>query len=195
MDTVAENKLGMKRSILEPNLSFSDRQLRFVIGATMIGGVLIVAPMTMGLVSSALLLASIPFITMAIIGWDPVYAMTGKSTFVEGEEDIQQRSWTCPNLGTIDRAARFGVGLTLIISLMLMSTAMQAGMVLTLLAIPLIVTAIIAWDPLYAVLRINSFASQVDVEAAEPDASEQTLASCYIFPRRNRADRDFPRAA
>jgi hypothetical protein len=195
MDTVLGTNLDTKRSRLEPNLRFSDRQMRFVIGATMIGGVLIFAPQTMGVVSSVFLLASIPFIMMAIIGWDPMYAMAGKSSYVEGEEDIQQRSWTCPNIGTVDRAVRFGAGLALIMSLMLMSTAMQAGMVLTLLAIPLIITAITAWDPLYSALGINSFASHGDVEAAEPDATEQTLSACYVFPQRRSTDTDFPRAA
>lgn len=184
---------AMKRNIMQPNLSFSDRQVRFVIGATMIAGTLLVSPTTMGM-WSFVLLASIPFITMAITGWDPLYAIARKSAYVEGEEDIQQRSWTCPNLGTIDRAVRFGAGSVLMATLLTMS-AMQAELVITLLAIPLIVTAIIAWDPIYAALGVNSFASRIDVETAELDADEVTLGACYSFPNPGSSDTPFPRAA
>jgi len=178
---------------MKPNLSFSDRQLRFVIGASLIAATLIVTPQTMGL-WSIVLLASIPFITMAITGWDPLYAIAGKTAYVEGEEDIQQRSWTCPNLGTIDRASRLGAGLVLIATLMTMNT-MQSDLIITLLAIPLIVTAIIAWDPVYAALKINSFASRVDVETAELDVSEKTLGACYTFPSPVKSSRPYSRAA
>lgn len=171
----------MNRGIMKPNLSFSDRQVRFVIGATMIAGTLVVMPETIGMWSIALL-ASIPFIAMAINGWDPLYALIGKSAYVEGEEDIQQRSWTCPNVGIIDRAVRAGVGMVLLATLLTMNV-MTAELVVTLLAIPLVTSAIIAWDPLYAMLGINSFASKIDVETAELDASEQTLGACYVFPQ------------
>jgi hypothetical protein len=178
---------------MDTNLSFSDRQIRFVIGATMIAATLIAMPQTIGL-WSMVLLGAIPFVTMAITGWDPFYAMLGKSTYVEGEEDIQQRSWTCPNVGSVDRGVRLGTGLMLMYALLTMST-MQADMVITLLAIPLITSAITAWDPFYAMFGINSFASHVDVEAAEPDASEQTLAACYVFPQRQSASASYSRAA
>ncbi|WP_455222761.1 YgaP family membrane protein [Kaarinaea lacus] len=184
---------ALQRSIMDTNLSFSDRQIRFVIGATMIAGTLVTMPETLGM-WSIVLLGSIPFISMAITGWDPVYAMLGKSTYVEGEEDIQQRSWTCPNVGTVDRGVRLGTGLLLIYALMTMS-AMHADMIITLFAIPLIVSAITAWDPFYAMLGINSFASQVDVAAVEPDASEETLAACYEFPQRRSTSADYPQAA
>jgi len=182
-----------QRHFMEPNLSFTDRQLRFVLGAIMISGVLFVAPETMGM-WSVVALASIPFIASAIIGWDPLYAIAGKSTYVEGEEDIQQRCWTCSNIGTIDRAVRLGIGAMLIGTLLTMN-AMQADMAITLLSVPLIVTAITAWDPIYAVLGINSFSSRIDVEAAEPAASANTLTACYIFPQRQYAMATYSHAA
>lgn len=183
----------MNGYFMQPNISFTERQIRFVIGATMIAVGLMAQPETMGM-WSIVLLASIPFITMAIVGWDPVYALMGKSTYVEGEEDIQQRSWTCPNIGTVDRGVRLGAGLMLMFLLLSMNT-MQADMIFTLFAIPLIISAVTAWDPLYAALGINSFASQVDVKAAEPDTNEQTLAACYDFPQRQSMSSSFPRAA
>ena len=184
---------AMERNYMEPNLSFSGRQVRFVLGAAMIAGTLIIAPETVGM-WSIVLLASIPLIAMAVVGWDPLYAIAGKSAYVEGEEDIQQRSWTCPNIGAIDRAVRLGAGMVLIAVLMTMS-AMQVELIVTLFAIPLIVTAITAWDPIYAALGINSFASRIDVKTAELDANEQTLGACYTFPQRKRSSVAFPRAA
>ena len=182
-----------RKSFMTPNLSFSNRQVRFVLGAAMIAATLIVAPETMGM-WSMMLLASVFFIAMAINGWDPLYAIAGKSAYVEGEEDIQQRSRTCPNIGAIDRAVRFGVGMMLIAALMTMST-MHADLIVTLLAIPLIITAIIAWDPVYAALNINSFASRIDVETAEIDADEKTLGACYAFPNPGKPSNPYPRAA
>jgi len=184
---------AINKNFMKPNLSFSDRQLRFVIGTTLIAATLILAPETMGM-WSIVLLAAVPLMPMALTGWDPLYALAGKSAYVEGEEDIQQRSWTCPNLGAIDRASRFGAGLVLIATLMTMNS-MQSELIITLLAIPLIITAIIAWDPFYAVLKINSFASRVDVETAEPDASAQILGACYSFPRPQKTSSSYPRAA
>lgn len=159
----------------------------------MIAAVLVIAPETLGLWSVALL-ASIPFIVMSIIGWDPLYAIAGKSTYREG--DIEQRSWSCANLGTIDRGIRLGIGMLLVMSLLTMNV-MSVELVIGLLAIPLIATAMFAWDPIYAALGINSFASIIDVEAAEPNASDEDLCSCYNFPLTNSLNtkEDYPRAA
>jgi len=174
-----------RRQYLDQNISFTNRQIRAVLGASMVITPLIVSPETMGL-WTVLLLASIPVLTSAIIGWDPVYAVMGKSTYVANEEEIHQRNWSYANIGIVDRTLRFGIGSMLIISLLTMST-MNAGMVFTLMAIPLITTAIMAWDPVYAILGINSFGSRVDVEAAEPEATEQTLAALYTFPYRKQS--------
>ena len=182
-----------QRHFMEPNLSFTGRQIRFVLGAAMVVSVLFVEPQAMEM-WSLVALASIPFIASAIVGWDPFYAITGKSTYVEGEENIQQRCWTCANMGTIDRVVRAGIGFMLIASLLSMQT-MQADMALTLFSIPLIVAAITAWDPIYAVLGINSFSSRIDIEAAEPDANANTLAACYTFPQRRHASVTYSQAA
>ena len=183
----------LKRGVMDMNISFKDRQVRFVAGAAVIAATLVAAPDSLGN-WSYLLLASIPLITFAIIGWDPFYALAGKSTYVEGEEDIHQRSWTCPNIGRIDRTARFIIGAMLIYTL-LTANVVNAEVVLTLLAIPLIVTAIAAWDPLYAIFGINSFASRTDVKAAEPEISERTLATCYTLPQRRPSSAYTRRAA
>jgi hypothetical protein len=176
----------------DPNLSFTDRQIRYIGGIALIAVPLLVAPETLGL-WSVMVLSSIPLIATAIMGWDPLYALVGRTTYAEGEEQIQQRRWTCPNIGIIDRVVRFGLGAGLIMTLFGMST-MSAEMAITLLAIPLIATAIIAWDPIYAAMNVNSFASRIDVDAAEPEAGEQAIATCYTFPTRQKK-MAYPRAA
>ena len=95
------------------NLSFLDRQIRAAIGAAMIAVPLSVNPETMGL-WSIVLLASIPVIMSAITGWDVLFALVGKSSYVENEEDIQQRNWAYSNIGIVDRLVRLVVGSTLL---------------------------------------------------------------------------------
>lgn len=163
------------------NIGFNDRQLRMVIGTLMIAMPMFAIPGTLGLWSISML-AAIAVITTAIVGWDPLYSLLGKTTYFTHEEEIQQRKWSYANIGIIDRAVRAGVGLTLLYALMTMST-MTTDMAFALMGIPLIVTAITAWDPIYATMGINSFGSKTDVEAAEPEANEQTLAELYEFPQ------------
>ena len=182
-----------ERTYSEPNLSFTTRQFRFVLAAAMLFTPLIATPETMEM-WSIIMLASIPVMATAIIGWDPVYAVLGKSSYVPGEEDIQQRNWALANIGILDRGIRFGFGSMLILSLLSMG-APQISTSLGLIAIPLIISAITAWDPIYAALRINSFGSRADVTAAEPDSSEKSLAKCYMFPTIERENRKFSRAA
>lgn len=194
MNTSALSSKGYRSTgqYYDPNLSFTDRQIRYLGGIALIAVPLMLAPETLGM-WSVMVLSSIPLIATAILGWDPLYALAGKSTYAEGEEQIQQRSWTCPNIGIMDRVIRFGVGAGLLMSLLSMST-MSAEMVITLLAIPLIISAITAWDPIYAAMNVNSFASRIDVDAAEPEAGEQVIAACYTFPTQQKA-MDYPRAA
>ncbi|MGD8938928.1 MAG: DUF2892 domain-containing protein [Gammaproteobacteria bacterium] len=183
-----------RRKIIAQNIGFIDRQIRALAGAAMLITPLAIQPETMGSWSIIILLA-IPLISSAIIGWDPIFALFGKSTFVETEAEIQQRSWSVANIGIMDRGIRLGVGGILLYSLLTITTTMTPGMAMTLLAIPLIVSAITAWDPIYAALNINSFGSRIDVEAAEPEADLATLAKCYKFPTTQPSTRTYSNAA
>ena len=190
----AINRSVMKqRQRFSQNLGFMDRQARTTIGTLMIATPMFAVPETMGL-WSILVLAAIPVLSTAIIGWDPLYELMEKTTYVTHEENIQQSNWSCANIGIIDRGIRFGVGLTLLYALMRMGT-MTTEMALTLLAIPLIVSAITAWDPICAALKINSFGSRIDVEAAEPDVDRQTLAEYYEFAIPQQSTRHYLNAA
>lgn len=175
------------------NLGFADRQVRAIIGTLMLATPALGIPGTLGLWTIAML-ASVPVLISAITGWDPVYAFIGKSTYDGQSENIQQRHWTNANIGIIERGIRIGLGFSLLAGLM-GASAMTGGMTLTLLAIPLIVTSITAWDPFYAMMRSNSFASRVDVEAAEPGIDENTLAAYYELPQSKAKSDHFAHAA
>lgn len=186
--------LGMiQRQWSSQNVGFMDRQLRAVVGTLMITIPMFTVTEAIGL-WSIVILAAIPVLTSAIIGWDPLYALMDKTTHIPNEDDIQQRGWSIANIGIFDRAIRLGVGITMLYALLTMS-AMTVDMVFTLMAIPLIVSAITAWDPIYAALGINSLGSRIDVEAAEPEASEETLAACYVFPQPATSNKAYSRAA
>lgn len=183
----------IERQRLCQNLGFTDRQTRAVIGTLMLATPVFAIPGALGM-WSILMLASIPIMVTAIVGWDPIYAFTGKSTYESQSEDIQQRHWTNANIGIIERGIRLGVGLTMLAAIMGMP-AMSASMAPALIAIPLIVTAITAWDPFYAAMSLNSFSSRVDVEAAEPGVSEDTLAEYYEFPQSRKHSKQYANAA
>lgn len=183
----------LRRQRLRQNLGFADRQVRAVIGTLMIAAPAIAVPETLG-AWSILMLASVPLLTTAIMGWDPLYAMMDKSTYEYRSEDIHQRHWTHANMGIIERGIRLGIGSMMIAALFAMPS-MSAGMGFTLMAIPLIVTAITAWDPIYAAMGLNSFGSRSDVEAAEPGISENTLAEYYEFPQTRTHTQEYVKAA
>lgn len=180
-------KALIERQRLRKNLGFADRQIRAAIGTLMLVTPMFAVPGVLGM-WSILMLASIPVLVTAITAWDPVYAVAGKSTYESQSEDIHQRHWTHANIGIVERGIRLGAGIMMLTALMGVP-AVTSGVALTLVAIPLIVTAITAWDPIYAAMSSNSFGSRMDVEAADPGVSEETLAKYYVFPQ-NAANTD-----
>jgi len=194
MNTITlSERQQLQQQRLRQNLGFADRQIRAIIGTLMLATPVIINPETLGL-WSILMLASIPLLVTAIMGWDPIMALTGKSTYEYRSEDIHQRHWANANIGIIERSIRLVIGLAMVTALMGIP-AMNGDMVLALLAIPLIVTAITAWDPLYAAMSMNSFGSRSDVEAAEPGMSETTLAEYYEFPQVRGQSQELEKAA
>lgn len=59
------------------NVGNVDKLVRYVVGATLIGSILVVTPAQFGLISLLPLIA-IPIVISAIIGWDPIYALFHK---------------------------------------------------------------------------------------------------------------------
>ena len=168
------------QNMFAPNISYESREIRILTGSAMIIALMLTAPTPVGLWGLAALIA-IPVIASGIIAWDPVYALFGINRYSDAEGEIQQRRWSCPNVGTVDRIARFGVGILLLATAFTSSEIVWQS-ITTLLAIPVIMTAILAWDPLYALAYTNTFASKSDVQSADPELKEATLAKFYRFP-------------
>ena len=179
MQTIAGNT-NTRSKRLSPNISYQDRQIRILTGFSIILAFMLWAPTPLGFWGLAALMA-IPIVASGIIAWDPFYALLGVNRFSETEGEIQQRSWSCPNIGMVDRIARLGVGL-LLIATAFASSEFAWQSITTLLAIPVIMSVIMAWDPLYALSYTNTFASKSDVQSADPEQEEKTLAKFYRFP-------------
>jgi hypothetical protein len=116
-----------------------------------------------------------------MIGWDPLYTLLGLNTDKQHDEEIHQRSWMLSNVGMFDRVLRIALGASLI-GFTMSGTFTGVEMVAALVAVPLIITALIAWDPIYALTDINTFASRHDVEMANIELREETVAKLYDFP-------------
>jgi hypothetical protein len=162
------------------NLSITDREVRVLVGAGMIAAVMINASSPIGAMPY-LALVAIPFIITALIGWDPLYSLVGLNTDKQRDDEIQQRNWAYNNIGMFDRAIRFALGSALI-AFTLSGAVAGWEAVASLAAVPLIATAIFAWDPFYALTNNNTFASRYDVEMANTELGEDTVAKLYDFP-------------
>jgi hypothetical protein len=65
-----------------------------------------------------------------------------------------------PNLGNVDRLARFLIGTVVLVAFLLAAPEFAGWMIiLPLLAIPTIVSAIIGWDPAYSLFKSLSVGS------------------------------------
>jgi hypothetical protein len=162
------------------NLGITDREVRVLVGAGMIAAVMFYSPTPIGL-WSVLALAAVPFVITGMIGWDPLYTLLGLNTDKQQDEQIHQRGWKLGNVGMFDRVIRIALGAGLI-GFTMSGTFTGVEVIAALVAVPLIVTALIAWDPLYAMIDINTFASRHDVELANAELREETVAKLYDFP-------------
>jgi hypothetical protein len=169
-----------RQSVLAPNISYEGREIRILTGSALIVTFMLAAPNPVGLWGVTALVA-IALVGSGIIAWDPLHAMLGINHYNADEGEIQQRSWSCPNVGTVDRIARFGIGV-LLLGAVFTSAEVIGQTIAALLAIPIIMTGIIAWDPLYALAYTNTFASKSDVQSADPELHDATLVKFYRFP-------------
>ncbi|KAF0191304.1 MAG: hypothetical protein FD165_1900 [Gammaproteobacteria bacterium] len=78
-----------------------------------------------------------------------------------GEKNVNTIKWHFnfnPNLGNVDRFARFLIGTAVIVAFLLAAPEFAGWMViLPLLAIPTIISAIIGWDPAYSLFKSLAF--------------------------------------
>ena len=162
------------------NIGFFGRELRMVIGVALIASVFAV-PAPIGLWALAPLIA-VPIIMSAIMAWDPVYALVNRNTRIGDQSNIHQRTWSSPNIGTFERGLRIVVGAAMIAPMMLSGGMADVTVAaLALAAIPVMISAMIAWDPLYAIGSINTFSSKSDVASVGPELDEGSLARVYEF--------------
>ena len=164
----------------EHNLGITDREVRVLVGVGMIAAVMFFAPAPIGL-WSLLALVAIPLVITGMIGLDPLYALFGLNTDKQHDNMIHQHGWMLSNIGMFDRVVRIALGASLI-GFTMSGAFTGVEMIAALVAIPLIVTATIAWDPIYAMTDINTFASRFDVEMANTELREETVAKLYDFP-------------
>ncbi len=162
------------------NLGTTDREIRVVVGASMIAAVMLYSPTSIA-VWPVLALIAIPFVITGLIGWDPFYGLLGINTDKQHDEDIHQRNWAFSNVGMLDRVFRF-IGGSALIGLTLSGELVGWELMASLAAVPVIISAIIAWDPFYALTNSNTFASRHDVEMANTELRKETLAQLYDFP-------------
>jgi hypothetical protein len=79
---------------------------------------------------------------------------------------------TYANVGSLDRLARFGLGMLLIVIGLVGQEPLGANVAMMLVAIPLVITALMAWDPFYALLGIRTATLR-----APPEALSATYAA------------------
>jgi hypothetical protein len=165
-----------------PNLGSLDRLARLGLAS-----VLIAIPIS-GVEPTAqnalMLLVAIPLVITAIIGWDPVYALfkvrsaTLKARPVTAWHS-DQRDNDGPNVGWLDRIGRFGLGAALL-SVTLVGTADAAVLSYAALAsIPIIMTGVMGWDPIYQYLGIRT--ATVPVRSAQPHVLEKSAEVFSLF--------------
>jgi len=159
---------------MKENLSFTDRELRIIFGAASILAVMLIVPSPMGW-WSLLALAAVPVIVTAITGWDPLYALLSWQS-KKGEQSIQQKHWSFANVGMLDRLVRYATGAAITCSVLMGFGAMAT----IFFAVPLIVTAVMAWDPIYAMANLNTMASKTDAAVSE-DVVEDQAGIFYEF--------------
>ena len=140
-----------RRFDVGPNVGTLDRDLRFILGAVLIGLALFVAPRAEGPYALAALLA-IPLIATGIMQWDPLYALLRLHTAVRHR--IHYGFDLTPNLGYTARAVHAAVAAALIgLPIALSQPYLGWGSVWVLLSIPVGAVAVTGWSPLRALRR------------------------------------------
>ena len=83
-----------------------------------------------------------------------------------------------PNVGNVDKLVRYGVGAALIGSILVVAPILIGWIALfPLIAIPIVISAIIGWDPIYALFhkmptpRLISFETKPVAESTPQDAT------------------------
>ena len=89
------------------------------------------------------------------------------------------------NLGQIDRQLRATISITsLLLVLIFSENTFAASTIVAVFVTPILFSAIIAWDPMYALFGITTFKSndQYITQFAEASLTSELLSECYGSP-------------
>ena len=140
------------------NVGTADRYVRFAIGSGLIAVPLLFSGVDAEFAALTSLVA-IPIIFTAIARWCPVYALFHVHSIIRQQSDTE---FYDRNVSVADAIARYVLGAVLIMSTMLFTNIADPWLVaLALIAIPVIHSAIMMWDPIYAVFDIGTYKSSV----------------------------------
>ena len=158
-------------SIYTPNVGNGDRLIRYFTGGALLGLFMVytAASNRYDELLATLALVSIVVISTAIIRWDPLYALLRINTVA--------RTWKksrkfMANVGVTDRIVRLAIGSAMISGFAMFSpTPVGWTAILPLLAIPVIVTAITGWCPIYSVTRVSTASRRHKAKVLRPTFS------------------------
>ncbi|MBI3773094.1 MAG: DUF2892 domain-containing protein [Gammaproteobacteria bacterium] len=142
------------------NVGSLDRIARLGLGALLIG-IELSAGEPRG-VNVVMTLVAIPLIITALIAWDPIYALLGKRTATLRAQPMDLRTYHYRdanagiNMGWPDRFGRLGFGAALLSVTLLGSGPVEWGVFTALVSIPIIMTGMLGFDPIYQMVGIRS---------------------------------------
>ena len=155
------------------NVGNADRYIRFAVGSGLIAVPLLFSGVDTELAVLTSLVA-IPVIFTAIARWCPVYALLHVHSIIRQQSDTE---FFDQNVSVSDAIARYALGSVLILSVMLFTNIADPWLVaLALIAVPVIQSAIMQWDPIYAVFDIGTHKPNVTY------ASSGAIGSAEVIP-------------
>lgn len=136
------------------NVGTADRYVRFAIGSGLIAVPLLYSGVDAEYAAITSLVA-IPIIFTAIARWCPIYALLHVHSI---RQKLSNAEFYDQNVSVSDAFARYLLGTVLIMSTMLFTNIADPWLViLALIAVPIIHSAIMLWDPIYAVFDIGTY--------------------------------------
>ena len=140
------------------NVGTMDRYIRFAIGASLIAVPLLYQGVDAEFAALTSLVA-IPVIFTAITRWCPLYAFLHVQSI---KHKYENNRFYSRNVSTADTVMRYLLGAALIMATMMLTSVADPWLVvLALLAVPIISSAIMQWDPIYAMFEIGTHQPQM----------------------------------
>ena len=140
------------------NVGTVDRYTRFAIGASLIAVPLLYQGVDAEYAALTSLVA-IPVIFTAITRWCPLYAFLHVQSIKHKYDNTR---FYGKNISKTDTIMRYLLGAALIMTTMIFTSVADPWLVvLALMAIPIISSAILQWDPIYAMFEIGTHQPQM----------------------------------